>query len=124
MNSEDQTIQVNVLDILNREGFISSNLEQLANKIGYGTEKLLRILNVTEQQGKLLRIEGNLMFTQKNFDKLKNKVIKHFIINDNLSIPEFKILANTSRKYAVPLLEYFDKIKITYREGNNRKLLK
>ena len=109
---------------INKEGFISSNLEQLTNKIGYDTEKLLRILNVTEQQGKLLRIVGNLMFTQKNFDQLKNKVIKHFIINDNLSIPEFKVLANTSRKYAVPLLEYFDKVKLTYREGNNRKLIK
>jgi selenocysteine-specific elongation factor len=81
-------------------------------------------LNVAEQEGKLLRIDGNLMFTQQNFIDLKNKVIKHFISSEILSVPEFKELAKTSRKYAVPLLEYFDKEKITYRDGNSRKLVK
>ena len=38
-----------------------------------------------------------------------------------MSVSEFKELAKTSRKYAVPLLEYFDKLKITYRNGNLRK---
>jgi selenocysteine-specific elongation factor len=41
-----------------------------------------------------------------------------------MSVLEFKELAHTSRKYAVPLLEYFDKKKITYREGNIRKLVR
>ena len=34
-----------------------------------------------------------------------------------------KKIAKTSRKYAVPILEYLDKVKITYREDNFRKLL-
>ena len=34
-----------------------------------------------------------------------------------------KNIAKTSRKYAVPLLEYFDKQNITYREDNYRKLV-
>ena len=41
-----------------------------------------------------------------------------------ITYKEFKELAETSRKYAVPLLEYFDKLKITYRKGNTRKLVK
>ena len=56
--------------------------------------------------------------------ELKNKVRKYFQTSELLSIPEFKELAQTSRKYAVPLLEYFDKQKITYRDGNGRKLVK
>ena len=73
-----------------------------------------------------VNLDGNkvYMFTKENFIHLKNKIKDHFALNENLSVPEFKLLANTSRKYAVPLLEYFDKIKITYREGNNRKLVK
>ena len=84
----------------------------------------MRLLNVAEQQGKLLRIDGNLMFTQSNFLKLKDKVLTHFVSHGEMSVPEFKDLAQTSRKYAVPLLEYFDKLKITYRKGNTRKLVK
>jgi len=84
----------------------------------------MRVLKVAEQQGKLLRIDGNLMFTQTNFIKLRDKVKKHFSNQSEMSVSEFKELAHTSRKYAVPLLEYFDKLKITYREGNTRKLVK
>ena len=58
-----------------------------------------------------------------NFDKLQEKVIKFLKINGSMSISQFKDIAETSRKYAVPLLEYFDKKKITYRDGNERKLL-
>ena len=124
LSSEDQNIQVHVLKTLNEEGFTSSSLDQLASKSGYNKDKLMRILNVAEQEGKLLRIDGNLMFTQKNFIDLKNKVVQHFESNEILSVPQFKELAKTSRKYAVPLLEYFDKQKITYRDGNSRKFIK
>ena len=86
--------------------------------------ELIQILKIAEKQGKLLRIEGNLIFTQKNFLLLKDKVNDYFKKNVDMSIPQFKELAQTSRKYAVPLLEYFDKLKITYRDGNSRKLVK
>ena len=36
----------------------------------------------------------------------------------------FKDMTNTSRKYAVPLLEYFDKIKFTFRVDDGRKLIR
>ena len=124
LNDEDLEMQISILNLLDRERFTSSSLEQLSTKTGHNKSKLMRILNVAEQEGKLLRIDGGLMFTKKNFIELKEKVVQHFISNDMLSIPEFKDLAQTSRKYAVPLLEYFDKQKITYRKGNGRKLVK
>ena len=39
-----------------------------------------------------------------------------------ISISEFKELTNLTRKFSVPLLEYFDKIKFTYRCGDLRKI--
>ena len=124
LSNDDDSLQRNVLEQLNQEGFTPSNLSQLSSKIGDSKEKLMRVLKVAEQQGKLLRIDGNLMFTQTNFIKLRDKVKKHFSNQSEMSVSEFKELAHTSRKYAVPLLEYFDKLKITYREGNTRKLVK
>ena len=37
---------------------------------------------------------------------------------------DFKKMTATTRKYAVPLLEYLDKMGITYRIGNERKIKK
>ncbi len=41
-----------------------------------------------------------------------------------MSVTDFKKIADTSRKFAVPFLEFLDKNKITYRDGNNRKLVR
>ena len=124
LNSEDDSLQNSILNQLDQEGFTSSTLAQLSLKTGNSKEKLMQVLNVAEQQGKLLRIDGKLMFTQKNFIILREKVNQFFSNHPEMSVSEFKELAHTSRKYAVPLLEYFDKKKITYREGNTRKLVR
>lgn len=124
LSSEDDSLQNSILNQLDQEGFTSSTLAQLSLKTGNSKEKLMQVLNVAEQQGKLLRIDGKLMFTQKNFIILREKVNQFFSNHPEMSVSEFKELAHTSRKYAVPLLEYFDKKKITYREGNIRKLVR
>ncbi len=124
LSSEDDSLQNSILNQLDQEGFTSSTLAQLSLKTGNSKEKLMQVLNVAEQQGKLLRIDGKLMFTQKNFIILREKVKQFFSNHPEMSVSEFKELAHTSRKYAVPLLEYFDKKKITYREGNIRKLVR
>ena len=124
LNSEDDSLQNSILNQLDQEGFTSSTLAQLSLKTGNSKEKLMQVLNVAEQQGKLLRIDGKLMFTQKNFIILREKVNQFFLNHPEMSVSEFKELAHTSRKYAVPLLEYFDKKKITYRDGNIRKLVR
>ena len=124
LDKEDLKIQIEIIDLLSEQGFMSSSLDEISKKINFDKKKLMRIMTIAEKEGKILRVDGNLMFTKQNFDMLKDKVINHFIENDLLSVSEFKVLAKTSRKYAVPLLEFFDKEKITYREGNCRRLIK
>ena len=41
-----------------------------------------------------------------------------------MKVKDFKEIFNVTRKYAVPLLEFLDKQKITYRIGNERKISK
>ena len=72
----------------------------------------------------MVRISENIFITQSNMLILKKKLSTFFEKNLILTVSNFKDLVVTSRKYAIPILEYLDKIKFTYREGNNRKLLK
>ena len=51
---------------------------------------------------------------------IENILKEHFIKKDEITISEFKKMTSTSRKYAIPLLEFLDKIQITKRKGNNR----
>jgi hypothetical protein len=42
----------------------------------------------------------------------------------SIDVPTFKTLAGVSRKYAIPLLEYFDREQVTRRMGDKRLILK
>jgi selenocysteine-specific elongation factor len=48
-------------------------------------------------------------------DRLKQR-------GSTISVPEFKDMLGVSRKWAIPLLEHFDEIKLTRRVGDERAL--
>jgi selenocysteine-specific elongation factor len=50
------------------------------------------------------------------------KVIQAFR-GQTIDIARFKDLAGVSRKYAIPLLEYLDRERVTRKEGNRRIVL-
>jgi len=55
--------------------------------------------------------------------KLRDTLALRKSRNNRLSVPDFKDLTGLSRKYAIPLLEYLDRERVTRREGENRVIL-
>ena len=55
---------------------------------------------------------------------LEQQLAGYFADHDDLGPPEFKELTGLSRKYIIPLLEHFDKQKLTVRVGDKRRLRK
>ena len=109
---------------LEEQKFITlSSVNSLSN-LNINENEFKTILDISINTDLIIKIESNIIFTMKTFLDIKQSIINHFSKTDTMSITDFKNIVNTSRKYAVPLLEYFDKIKITYRDGNNRKLVK
>tara|TARA_Y100000590_G_C14948507_1_gene724042 strand:- start:40 stop:546 length:507 start_codon:yes stop_codon:yes gene_type:complete len=119
LSKEDIKIKNELLNILNAEMFETSGLSELSNHLNEKEDKIKNILKILNDD--LIVINGNIFFTKSNYNKLLNKIDKHFHIKETLNIAEFKKITNSSRKYVVPLLEFLDKNKITYRIGNERK---
>jgi len=61
---------------------------------------------------------------KKHYEYAKEIVIKFINENGNISVAKMRDMLNTSRKYAVILLEHFDNIKLTKRLGDIRVLYK
>lgn len=101
------------IDISNNDFFIKNNINK---DVFYG------IVNYLESKNEIVKIDSNI-FVSLNKIKLMKKLISDFFkVNESLSVPEFKEMTNLTRKYAIPVLEYFDKINYTYRIDNRRKL--
>ena len=122
-SEEESNIYNKIIQKLASEGFYSSNIKDFSILSGINENDLIPLLKIGEIKGEIIRLTETLMFTNDNFNSLKSNVISFLHSNGSISVGEFKKIANTSRKYAVPLLEYFDKKKITYRDGDKRKLI-
>ena len=122
--SENEILIMNkIINSLNNQGFNSQNYIELSKALSINTEKVKLLIGIAEKNKKIIRLNEDLLFTSENFNKLVEDIKTFFINNDKMTVSDFKNIAKTTRKYAVPILEYFDKIKITYREDNYRKLV-
>lgn len=82
------------------------------------------VLQVMVKDGLLLKVKEDLYFHRKAIDDLKTKLISFLKDSGEIDTGQFKEMTGVSRKYAIPLMEYFDKTQITVRVGDSRVLRK
>ncbi len=73
-------------------------------------------------QGVLVKLEEGICFHSEVLSAAAELVRRHLEANGSLTMAELRDLLGTSRKYAVPLGEYFDRIRLTRRLGDLRRL--
>ncbi len=84
-------------------------------------EKLLQILL---REKSLVRVSPELIFHRQALAQLKEQLGAYKNAKgDRISVPTFKELTGITRKYAIPLLEYLDRERVTRRAGDERVIL-
>jgi selenocysteine-specific elongation factor len=71
----------------------------------------------------LVKLADDLVFHRDTLDGLRKQVIAGKGKTPTLSVPAFKDLFGITRKYAIPLLEYLDRERVTRRVGDERVIL-
>ncbi|HWQ04670.1 MAG TPA: selenocysteine-specific translation elongation factor [Longilinea sp.] len=83
----------------------------------------VEVLVLLIERGDLVKVSENVLFRKEDYDRMLEAAIDHLKTQGTLTVAEFRDLFNTTRKYALALLEYLDNQKITVRDGDVRKLL-
>jgi len=86
-----------------------------------------KILQLLIDNGTLVRVQGEMFFHSQALEHLKQLLRQYAMDHEPdrlIDVAKFKDLAGVSRKYAIPLLEYFDSERITRRAGDKRIILK
>ncbi|MEI8387825.1 MAG: selenocysteine-specific translation elongation factor [Verrucomicrobiota bacterium] len=79
-------------------------------------------IRVLKDFGRLVEAPDRVVFHSDAIGEAAAKVVEHIEKNGRLDSVDFKYLVGTTRKYALPLLDYLDAIGVTRREGNTRYL--
>ena len=96
----------------------------LATQIGVPLEVVTRIATLLVRRSELVRA-GDLLFHESAMKQLKSEIqsLKQSGVTDTIDVASFKDRYNITRKYAIPLLEYLDRERVTKRVGDARKIL-
>jgi selenocysteine-specific elongation factor len=80
------------------------------------------VLKVMLQEGELVKVSEDLYYHRDNLAALRERY-RALLLRDGRATPvEFKELTGLTRKFIIPLMEYFDLTKLTIRSGDGRLL--
>jgi selenocysteine-specific elongation factor len=82
------------------------------------------ILGILIKEGLLIKVKEELYFHKQAIDDLKERLTVFLKKNNEINPTQFKDMTGTSRKYSIPLIEFFDHEQLTIRVGDNRILRK
>lgn len=82
------------------------------------------VLQVMIKEGLIVKVKEDLYFHQKAIEGLRDRLVAFLKEKGEIDTPQFKDMTGASRKYTIPLIEYFDKSQLTVRVGDSRVLRK
>ncbi len=119
VSTKDKGIADKIEETFLKAGFTPPSREEVSTKFGAPGEAAISLL---VEQKKLVAIESGLNFHATALNQLKEIVRNHITKHGPMSVAQFRDLTKTTRKFAVPLLEYFDASHFTKRTGDVRIL--
>jgi len=120
-NAEQQLLQ-NVETLFQSHLFDPPGPQEIADQMRVPPPQVQRALRILTEQQKLVRVDQDLLFHAEAVATAKERLVSYIQQSGGLESVKFKYLLDTSRKYAIPLLDYFDKIGVTRRVGYTRHL--
>ena len=112
-----------ILEALDSAFFQPPTKEELSKTLAINNKELGELLKIMASEGNLTRINDSLYLSSINYKKMIDGLKAFFRTKPEMTVGDFRDILSTSRKYALPFLEYLDSNKITLRIGDIRKLL-
>lgn len=123
LSQADESMKNRIIEMLQIGRFQPPTKEELSHSLKLDHKHLSDILNHLVKEGTLVRINDSLYLTTSIYTEMINKLKDLFSKKPEMTVAEFRDILSTTRKYALPILEYLDSIKVTLRVGDVRKLL-
>lgn len=96
--------------------------DELAAATGARPPDVQRVLKILLEHERLIRTPDGPLFHKEAVEKAREILVATLKQEGKLESVRWKYLLNTTRKYAIPLLDYFDRIGVTRRLNNTRYL--
>ena len=130
LSPSDMALRDRLLEIYEAAGLEVPSWDQALQQAGVPAaqkQHARKLLQLSIDDGRLVRVQDEMFFAASALNKMKQLLQDYAASHEPerlIDVPTFKDLAGISRKYAIPLLEYFDRERVTRRAGDKRVILK
>jgi selenocysteine-specific elongation factor len=119
---EDRAAMDKVEQLFRERPFNPPAPEEVAAEAGLPAARAAKAVRVLTETRRLVQVAPGMLFHQEAIDRARQLLTDFIRKEGQLESVKFKYLLDTTRKYAIPLLDYFDNIGVTRASGHTRFL--
>lgn len=124
LGADQDTIRKKIEAAYAATGLMPPYFRDLVKTLDTNESTARDVLNLLVQDRKLIKVKEDLYFHAEAVEKLRQELVSFLKAREEITTAEFKDMTGASRKYVIPLFEYFDARNTTIRIGDIRKLRK
>jgi len=123
LTAAQQALRQQLLAALHAEKYAPSSPAELAARLHASEAQVLQVLQVMALLHEVVRLGEDIWLHREHLIAARRRLLDHLRQHREITVSQFKALVdNTSRKFALPLLQYFDATGVTQRQGEVRIL--
>ena len=130
LSAADAQLRDSLARVYEQAGLAAPSLDEAMERAGVSSKQRLharKLFQLLIDDHTLVRVQADLFFYGGALNGLRKKLLEYAEkqgADRTIDVASFKDLAGVSRKYAIPLLEYLDRQRVTQRRGDRREILK
>ncbi len=122
LNKDEDTIRQKIEKAFRDSGLQPPFFKEVASGLPGTAKQHQEVLQWMLAKGTLVKTKEEIYFHASAMAELQNRLVAWLKEHGEITTPQFKEMTSVSRKYTIPLLEYFDGQKVTIRVGEVRRL--
>jgi len=121
LKADEDEAAAKIESLFRQAGLTVPPVPEVLSKSGIDPVRARSLLQLMLRDGRLVKIAADLIYHREAITNLRqilsSRKGQHFHVAD------FKDWTGVSRKYAIPLLEFLDRERLTRRDGDRRLIL-
>ncbi len=122
LGGQEKVLMDKIKKILGEQPLAPPDLKEIEKQAGVPRNRLNEVIRLLEREGSVVRITTDMYFLASSIEQLRGTLVQFLSEKGEMNAAAFRDLIGSSRKYTIPLLEYFDRAGLTIRIGDIRKL--
>jgi len=121
LHGEMEQLRKDISTIYCNGGLTPPTMQELQEQFSSEQKKdISNLIQIMIREGGLIRVSTDLNFSRNTIEKLSEEYSHLLLKKGKVTVADFKEMTGLSRKHSIPLMEYFDLIKLTLWVGDYR----